>query len=236
MEKNQLFNKEKALVVFSGGQDSTTCLGWALNHFKEVFAITFKYGQKHKIEVEQSKIICEKLKIPQLIIDIDFLDKIVDSELISKVEGEINFNKAHSQKTNLPSSFVPNRNALFLTLAHAYAQKIGVLNLITGVCQTDYSGYPDCRQIFLDKLEAALMEGSEAYIKIWAPLMFLDKAQTFKLAEDNNILDIVLKDSQTCYNGNHTTCHDWGYGCGNCPACKLRAKGYESYKVIYNNN
>jgi 7-cyano-7-deazaguanine synthase len=222
---------KRCLIIFSSGQDSTTCLGWALNRYKEVECISFFYGQNHQIEIEQSKKICEKLNVKQTIIDISFLNTIVDSALTSG--GDVN--QKHSRLKELPASFVPNRNALFITLAHAYAQKIGAETLVTGVCETDFSGYYDCRMVFINSIQDSLNYGSfgstndERCINILTPLMQLNKAQTFQLAEDEGILDIVINDSHTCYNNDHYTKHDWGYGCSDCPACLLRQNGYEMY-------
>jgi 7-cyano-7-deazaguanine synthase len=215
----------KAVLIFSGGQDSTTCLGWALNRYESVEAITFNYGQKHLIEIDQSKLICKKLNVRQTIIDISFLGTIVESALTSN--GDV----SKKNDKGLPSSFVPNRNQLFITLAHAYAQKIGAGTLITGVCQTDYSGYPDCRETFIKFIEAATNIGSDSNIKIKTPLMFLTKAQTFKMAEKENCLKEVIELSHTCYNGKRSNYHNWGYGCGDCPACKLRKKGFREFKT-----
>lgn len=215
----------KALIVFSGGQDSTTCLGWAKNNYQEIETISFFYNQKHSIEIEKSKEICKILNIKQKIINIDFLNNLVNSALIN--DG--NVNASHEDNNNLPASFVPNRNAIFLTLAHGYAQKIKAEYIITGVCQTDYSGYPDCRKVFIDKLQDTLNLGSDTNIKIITPLMFLSKAETFKLASDNNCLDLVLNNSYTCYNGSLLK-NEWGFGCGECPSCQLRKKGFYEFK------
>lgn len=221
---------KKAVVIFSGGQDSTTCLYWALKEFDFVEAITFDYGQKHEIEIKQSKLICEQEDIKQTIIDISFLDTLVESALTSN--GNVN----ETNKIGLPASFVPNRNQLFITLAHSYAQKIGAKNLVTGVCQTDYSGYPDCRQHYIDLIEvcsntgSGLTNGAVNSVKIHTPLMYLNKAQTFQLAEELGYLYEVVEYSHTCYNGNRTLKHDWGYGCGECSACELRKKGYNEFK------
>ena len=221
--------KKRALVIFSGGQDSTTCLGYAMKHFDYVEAITFNYGQKHSIEIECAKKICEKYNIKQFTIDISFLNTIVDSALTSN--GDVN--QQHPRLKNLPASYVPNRNALFITLSHAYAQKIGAEILITGTCETDFSGYPDCRRVFIDSIEKSLNLGSETDLKIETPLMLKDKAQTFKLAEEVGVLEDVIELSHTCYNGNHESKHEWGYGCGECPACLLRKKGYEEFLNLY---
>lgn len=214
----------KAVVIFSGGQDSTTCLYWALKKYDVVETITFNYGQKHFIELDCAKRICERENVKQTIIDISFLDTIVESALTSN--GDVN----ELNEKGLPSSFVPNRNQLFITLAHAYAQKIKADTLVTGVCETDYSGYPDCRNEFIESIAKTSNLGSASNILIETPLMWLNKAQTFQLAKDFNCLKEVLEYSHTCYNGDHSNRHDWGYGCGTCPACMLRAKGFEDAK------
>ena len=213
----------KAVVIFSGGQDSTTCLYQALSRFDIVEAITFNYGQKHDVELQQSKVICANANVKQTIIDLGFLNTIVDSALTSN--GDVN----KINEKGLPASFVPNRNQLFITLAHAYAQKINASTLVTGVCQTDYSGYPDCRHDFIIRLQAVTNLGSSSIIAIDTPLMYLDKAQTFLLAEQLGCLDEVIEFSHTCYNGNRKLRHEWGYGCNECPACELRKKGFVEY-------
>lgn len=218
---------KRALVIFSGGQDSTTCLAWAKQMYKEVFAITFNYGQKHSVELEQSKKICEKLNIKQTFVDISFLSQIAESELL-KADG--NVNKINAK--GLPSSFVPNRNQLFITLAHALAQKLNCDTLITGVCQTDYSGYPDCRREFITMIEGASNVGSDSKITITTPLMYMTKGQIFKLANDIGAFQLVIEYSHTCYNGDRSKLNEYGYGCGECEACKLRSKGYEEFKNI----
>jgi 7-cyano-7-deazaguanine synthase len=214
----------KALVIFSGGQDSTTCLYWAKNKYKDIEAITFNYGQKHSVELEQSQKICDLENIKQTIIDISFLDTIVKSALTSN--GDVN----ELNEKGLPSSFVPNRNQLFITMSHSYAQKIGAGVIITGVCQTDYSGYPDCREAFIRAIEWSTNLGSDSDVKIETPLMYLTKAETFKLAEDNKCLPQVIDLSHTCYNGDREHRHEWGFGCDDCPACELRKLGYYEYK------
>jgi len=215
----------KALVIFSGGQDSTTCLGWALNRFEEVECICFSYGQTHSIEVEQAQKICNTMNVKLKLIRIDFLNELVVSALTSGKD----VNQKHELNKELPASWVPNRNALFLVLAHSYAQKIGADKLIIGVSQADYSGYPDCREEFIDSMEKTLNSASNTDIEIISPLMFRNKAQTFRLAEEENILDLVINESHTCYNGDRKHNHAWGYGCDNCPACKLRKKGYQEF-------
>jgi len=214
-----------AVVVLSGGQDSVTCLGVALKGFEKVYAIGFRYGQKHAVELAQAEVICAKHNVPFVIHEIPSLSLLADSALTTA--GDVN--QLHHRDTSLPASFVPNRNALFLTIAHAFAQKVGADTIVTGVCQTDYSGYPDCRQLFIESLEEALNVGYNTSIRIETPLMYLNKAETFLLAEHAGFMEDVLELSHTCYNGDRTHRHDWGYGCGECPACKLRAVGYKSY-------
>lgn len=216
---------DTALVVMSGGQDSVTCLGVALTNHKQVFAISFNYGQRHEVELEQAAIICDSEGVDIQFVDMSFLGEMVTSALT----GEGSVSEKHPANSSLPASFVPNRNALFLTIAHAYAQEIGAGTIYTGVCQTDYSGYPDCRENFVVQLQAALNTGYLTDIVIKTPLMFKTKAETFALAEQHDFLDVVLEYSHTCYEGNRETRHDWGYGCGVCPACLLREKGYNEF-------
>lgn len=242
-----------AVIVFSGGQDSTTVLGKALHDGFECFAIGFNYGQKHKIELEQAQKIADKLKVDFRVIDVREFGNLVagESALIGN-GGGLSVNDqtpfVHMDK-GVPASFVPNRNALFLTIAHGYAQVVGADTIWTGVCQTDYSGYPDCRREFVQALSYALNTGYQTNISIITPLMDLTKAETFKLAEECGVLDLVLDESHTCYNGVRNSGkvgyngehpafnqlgelvdrHLWGHGCSECPACKLRAKGWKDY-------
>ncbi|PCI29252.1 MAG: 7-cyano-7-deazaguanine synthase QueC [SAR324 cluster bacterium] len=215
----------KALVIFSGGQDSTTCLGWAKNRYDSVQAITFAYGQTHTVEVEQAKKIAAMMDVPLQVVHLDFFGDLVNSALISG--GDVN--APHVDNEALPASYVPNRNALFILVAHAFSQKIKADTLIGGMCQTDYSGYPDCREDFINTLKQALNMGSEQNIKVETPLMFLNKAETFELARKEGVLDLVLQHSHTCYNGDPNM-NEWGRGCGDCPACGLREKGYYEFK------
>ena len=221
------YRMKRGLVIFSGGQDSTTCLYWAKENYDEVHAITFNYGQKHSIELNCSKEICKLEGVKQIIIDISFLNTIVEGSLING--GDIN----NLNEKGLPASFVPNRNQLFITLAHSYLQKLGGGDLITGVCETDFNGFPDCRRGFIDKIEDTTNTGSNTNIKIITPLMFLNKAETFKLAYDLGCLDKIINKSNTCYNGDRTLLNEWGWGCDNCPACQLRKEGFEKYKELY---
>jgi 7-cyano-7-deazaguanine synthase len=217
---------KKVLIVLSGGQDSVTCLVKALSEANfEVHAIGFKYGQKHATELECAQQICNKFSVPFTIHEIPSLVLLADSALTTA--GDVG--AVHHRDASLPASFVPNRNALFLTIAHAYAQKIGAERIVTGVCQTDYSGYPDCREEFVQMLERALNVGYNTNIQIETPLMHLTKAETFLMAFEAGHLDTVLEMSHTCYNGDRTNRHEWGYGCGECPACKLRANGWDDF-------
>ncbi len=218
-------DNQKAIVVFSGGQDSTTCLGWAKNRFQDVTALGFQYGQRHIVEMEQAKRIAAKLNVPIRIINLDFYADLVRSALVHS--GDVN--ASHVDHENLPSSFVPNRNTLFLLLAHTFAIKKKANIIVTGFSEADYSGYPDCRNEFVEAMEKALNLGSEQAIEIKTPLMYLSKAQTFALAKKEGILSLVIEESHTCYEGIRTK-HDWGAGCGTCPACKLRAKGFQEFQ------
>lgn len=221
---------KSALVVFSGGQDSTTCLGWAKNRYAHVETITFDYHQKHAIEIEQARKIAGMLGVPNFVMEINIFAQLDDSALI---DGSLDINAAHRNRPNLPASFVPNRNAIFFTAAHAYAQKMGIDEIITGINQTDYSGYPDCRIPFIERLEQALNLGSESDIRFRYPLIHLSKAETFRMAEEEGILDLVLRETHTCYNGERSTLHEWGYGCDACPACELRKKGWIEYRTKF---
>lgn len=232
--------KAHALVVLSGGQDSVTCLGLALATFATVSAISFRYNQRHAVELESAAYLCKKYNVDHKVVDLGtVVSQLVSSALTSSHNSggrgalaETRVGQPHPYKPGLPSSFVPGRNALFLTLAHAHAQEIKADLLITGVCQTDYSGYPDCRDEFIRSLERSLNLGYETEISIVTPLMFLTKAETFALADKVGFLHEVIEHSHTCYNGVHDKLHDWGYGCGECPACELRKKGWEEFKAL----
>jgi 7-cyano-7-deazaguanine synthase len=223
--------RARAVVVLSGGQDSVTCLALAVrrhNGGHNVRAISFNYGQRHAAELECAREACEALGVPApLVVNIPIIDSV--SALVASNGG--NVSDPHAEKPNLPASFVRNRNALFLTYAHAYAQDLGAECVYVGVCQTDYSGYPDCRRDFVDSLEDSLNLGYQAGVVFETPLMFKTKADTFALAADLQALDVVLEHSHTCYNGDREHRHAWGYGCGECPACQLRAKGWEDFKT-----
>ncbi|HOJ62955.1 MAG TPA: 7-cyano-7-deazaguanine synthase QueC [Spirochaetota bacterium] len=225
------FKNEDALVLMSGGMDSTTTLLWGLKNFKNVYAITFFYNQKHNREIEIATKICKELNVEQKIVDISFLKEIAISNLFT---GENDVNKSHPLNENVPASFVPYRNLLFLTIASAWASTLNVRHIATGVCQTDYSGYADCRDIFIKSTQVTLNLATDFKdeIIIHTPLMYLDKAETFKLAKDLGGLDLVLKRTLSCYNGIEKM-NDYGMGCGECPACLLRKKGYEKFQKEY---
>ncbi len=219
----------KAVICLSGGQDSTTILGKALHDGFECFAIGFDYGQRHRVELEQAAKIAASLNVPYQVLDIKSFGKLVTSAL-ARDEGT--FGVPHQRMASVPSSFVPNRNAVILTLAHAYAQEVDAEVVFGGMCETDYSGYPDCREIFVRALETALNTGYQTSIKFITPLMHLNKAATFGMAAEVGVLDQVINLSHTCYEGDHEHKHEWGYGCGECPACELRANGWEGYKSL----
>ncbi|MDV5051807.1 MULTISPECIES: 7-cyano-7-deazaguanine synthase QueC [Vibrio] len=212
---------KKAVVVFSGGQDSTTCLVQALTQYDEVHAITFDYGQRHKLEIEVAQSLCRELGVTaHKVMDVSLLNELAISSLTRDdipVSHEL-------QANGLPNSFVPGRNILFLTLAGIYAYQIGALSVITGVCETDFSGYPDCRNSFVQAMENALQQGMEYDLSLVTPLMWLDKAQTWALADKYEHLDLVKNKTLTCYNG------VIGSGCGDCPSCKLRGEGLRAYE------
>ncbi len=224
----QSYNGEKALVLTSGGQDSTTSLCWAMKNFKDVETISFNYNQKHVNEIDIAKKIVSKLDITHKTVDISFISQIVQSDLF---QGEDDFSQINKNGEELPSSFVPYRNMLFLTIAAGWADTIGAKHLVIGVCETDYSGYPDCRDIFIKSAQTTLglsMPLAEKGITIHTPLMWLTKAEEFKMAEELGCLDLIINETLTCYNGSEKM-NDFGMGCGKCPACLLRKAGYEKY-------
>ncbi|KFZ36530.1 7-cyano-7-deazaguanine synthase [Shewanella mangrovi] len=212
--------KRIAIVVFSGGQDSTTCLVQALQQYDEVHAITFDYGQRHKAEIDVAKALASKLGVAShKVLDVGLLNELAISALTRDnipVSNELMDN-------GLPNTFVPGRNILFLTLAGIFAYQIGAEAVITGVCETDFSGYPDCRNDFVVALNKALELGMERHLRLVTPLMWLNKAETWALADHYGQLDLVRHHTLTCYNGIQ------GDGCGECPACKLRHQGLQEY-------
>jgi 7-cyano-7-deazaguanine synthase len=213
--------KRKAVVVFSGGQDSTTCLLYAVQQYDEVHAITFDYGQRHVQEIEVACQIAADLNLAaHKVLDVGLLNELAVSALTRDAIPVSN----DLHENGLPNTFVPGRNILFLTLAAIYAYQVGADTVITGVCETDFSGYPDCRDEFVKALNHAVKLGMERDVKFETPLMWLNKAETWALADKIGRLDYVRQKTLTCYNG------VIGDGCGECPACKLRAKGLHDYQ------
>lgn len=213
-----------AVVLFSGGQDSTTCLFWALKRFEPVQAVVFDYGQRHRIEIEQAQAIAQGAGVPYVVLPIPALRQIGGNSLTNT---NLPLPQTTETSGSLPNTFVPGRNLLFLTLAAGYAYLLGIPNLVGGMNQNDYSGYPDCRQPFIDSAQASLRLAMDYPFAIHTPLMNLDKAGVWKLAQQLGCLQTVVEQSHTCYAGDHTTFHAWGYGCGTCAACRLRKVGYE---------
>ncbi len=226
-----------ALVLFSGGQDSTVCLGWALERFDTVHTIGFDYGQRHLVELICRKTILEK--IPALfpkwakkigsdtLIDLKSLSAIADTSLTRETEIKFSAN-------GLPNTFVPGRNLLFFNYAAALAYRLGIKDLIGGMCETDFSGYPDCRDETLKALERAINLGMAENFKIHTPLMWVDKAETWRMAKaigGQPLVDLIIHETHSCYKGDHTKQHVWGYGCAACPACDLRQAGFEAFQA-----
>lgn len=210
--------EKKAIVVFSGGQDSTTCLFWAKERFEEIEAVTFDYGQRHRSEIECAKEIAKELGIRHHVLDMSLLNQLTPNALTReeiKVED--------GQKGGLPSTFVPGRNLLFLSFAGVLASQVGAKHIVTGVCETDFSGYPDCRDIFIKSLNVTLNLSMDDTFVIDTPLMWLNKAQTWELADQLGAFEFVREKTLTCYNGIIAD------GCGECPACKLRRNGLDEY-------
>lgn len=213
------FKSEKALVVFSGGQDSTTCLYWALEHFGQVHTLTFGYGQKHSLEIECAKEIANRAGVDFRYMDMSFIGSL-GSNSITDTSIKMDDSKPEG---SFPNTFVPGRNLFFLSTAAVYARENGIRHIITGVSQTDFSGYPDCRDSFIRSLNVTLNLAMDSQFIIHTPLMWLDKAQTWEMADRLGVLDLVRNDTLTCYNGIK------GDGCGHCPSCKLRRDGLEKY-------
>ncbi|WP_110111671.1 7-cyano-7-deazaguanine synthase QueC [Bacillus sp. CGMCC 1.16541] len=209
--------QEKAVVVFSGGQDSTTCLFWALKNFKEVETVTFQYGQRHSKEIEVAKEIAAELGVKHTVLDMSLLSQLAPNAL-TRNEIDIEHNEG-----DLPTTFVDGRNLLFLSFAAVLAKNAGARHLVTGVCETDFSGYPDCRDVFIKSLNVTLNLSMDYQFVIHTPLMWIDKAETWGLADELGALDFVRERTLTCYNGIIAD------GCGECPACLLRKRGLNDY-------
>jgi 7-cyano-7-deazaguanine synthase len=225
-----------ALVLFSGGQDSTTCLAWALERFAQVETIGFDYGQRHRVELEVRSRVITGLRSfegwnnrlgEDHMVDLTVLGKLSQTALTQDVAIAM-------QANGLPNTFVPGRNILFMTFAAAVAYRRGIKHIVTGVCETDFSGYPDCRDDTMKALQVALNLGMESRFVIHTPLMWIDKAQTWELAQSlgrEPLIELIREETHTCYNGDRTHRHDWGWGCSTCPACELRASGFERFRA-----
>lgn len=229
-------NAKGALVLFSGGQDSTTCAAWALARYERVETIAFDYGQRHAVELAVRPAVLQALRAmsPEWnarlgedhMLDLGLLGRISDTSLTKDVAIAM-------QENGLPNTFVPGRNLLFMMVAATLAYRRGLDVLVGGMCETDYSGYPDCRNDTMQSLQTTLNLGMATDLRIETPLMWIDKAQTWELARElggEPLVEMVRTETHTCYLGERGELHDWGYGCGVCPACELRAKGYRAFR------
>ncbi|WP_198971056.1 7-cyano-7-deazaguanine synthase QueC [Xylophilus sp. ASV27] len=223
-----------ALVLFSGGQDSTTCLADALARYPRVETVGFDYGQRHRVELDARLDVLRVLRhdFPEWharlgddhVLDVGILGQISDTSLTRDTAFQM-------EASGLPNTFVPGRNLLFLTLAAALAYRRGLDVLVTGVCETDYSGYPDCRDDTMKAMQVALSLGMDRRLRVETPLMWIDKAETWRMAErlgGARLVDLIVEHSHTCYLGDRSQRHPWGYGCGTCAACELRANGWRN--------
>jgi 7-cyano-7-deazaguanine synthase len=227
---------DTALVLFSGGQDSTVCLAWALQQFSRVETIGFDYGQRHAVELSVRARLRDRMATLRTdwkaglgddhLVKLDALAAISETALTRNTAIEM-------ADSGLPTTFVPGRNLIFFCFAGALAYRRGARHLVAGMCETDYSGYPDCRDDTIKALQVALTLGLDKRVTIHTPLMWIDKADTFAMAEQiggKAFLEIVIEDSHSCYMGDRSKRHEWGFGCGECPACQLRAKGFAKFK------
>jgi 7-cyano-7-deazaguanine synthase len=226
----------RSLVLFSGGQDSTTCLAWALERYERVETVGFDYGQRHRVELDCRPRILEKMKdsFPRWasrlgedhLLELDVLNALGATAMTHDIEIRM-------EASGLPNTFVPGRNLLFFTLAGALAYRRGIRSLVGGMCETDFSGYPDCRDDTVKALQVALGLGMDTRFTLETPLMWLTKAETWRMAQElggDALVDLIVEETHTCYLGERTKKHAWGYGCGECPACKLRKEGFSKYK------
>lgn len=229
--------EKQALVLFSGGQDSTTCLAWALDRYSHVETVGFDYGQCHAVELDCRKVVLDRFKSDfppwrrrlgaDHMLNLGLLGQISDTALTRDREIQL-------ESSGLPTTFVPGRNLLFFTFAAAVAYRRGISVLVGGMCETDYSGYPDCRDNTLKALQVAISLGLDAPMVVQTPLMGLDKANTWIMAKELggiSLVELIRRETHTCYRGDHTTWNAWGYGCNVCPACNLRRKGYEIFNA-----
>ncbi len=230
-------NATTALVLFSGGQDSATCLAWACARFDHVETLGIAYGQRHEVELACRKNVLAafRTQFPDWgaklgqdhCLDASVLLDIGETALTSDAEITMGEN-------GLPTTFVPGRNILFFTLGGALAYRRSIMHIVAGVCETDYSGYPDCRDETVKAMQQTLRLGMDTDVTLHTPLMWIDKAATWSLAEElggQDLIDLICEETHTCYVGDRSVRHDWGYGCGTCPACELRAEGYAKYRV-----
>lgn len=228
--------RETALVLFSGGQDSSTCLAWALDRFDHVETVGFNYGQRHAVELTCREPVRESVAGirgwrgelgPDHMVDLGAaLAEIGGTAMTREIEIEMT-------ESGLPNTFVPGRNLLFLTYAAAIAYRRGLRHLVAGMCETDFSGYPDCRDDTIKAMQLALNLGMDRRFVLHTPLMWIDKAQTWALADTlggDKLVRTIVEETHTCYRGDHITHHEWGYGCNTCPACELRATGYRKWR------
>jgi len=226
---------QRALVLFSGGQDSATCLAWALDNFDEVETLGFDYGQNHRVELDVRLKFLQSYRDGQLsnfarlgkdhVLDLGVLGQISDTSLTKEKELEFN-------ESGIPNTFVPARNLLFSTFAAAIAYRRSIKHIVLGVCETDYSGYPDCRDDTIKALQVALNLGMDTRLVLHTPLMWLDKSATWQLAQDLGqvrLVDLIKQQTHTCYEGVRSVLNEWGYGCGSCPACELRMDGWNKF-------
>ncbi len=228
-------NEQGAVVLFSGGQDSRTCLAWALDRYSVVETIGFQYGQSHAVEMTvREKIRKEIVKARPEWAQRLASDQVYDASVIAQI-GQSQLTGAGEtilRTAGLPNTFVPARNLLFITLAAAHAYRRGLKHIITGVCETDYSGYPDCRDDTMKALQVAINLGTDVRFVVETPLMWIDKAQTWRLAHQlggDSLVETICRETHTCYKGDRTYLHAWGYGCGECAACELRSTGWSDY-------
>jgi 7-cyano-7-deazaguanine synthase len=228
---------DAAIVLLSGGQDSTVCLAWALERFARVETIGFDYGQRHKVELEARLRVRERMIALRAawaerlgddhVVRLDALSALSSTALTRDIAIEI-------AENGLPTTFVPGRNLVFFAFAGALAYRRGAKHLVAGMCETDYSGYPDCRDDTIKAMQLALNLGMDQRFVIHTPLMWIDKAATFALARElggDPFIELLVEDTHTCYLGDRSQRHDWGYGCGTCPACRLRADGFAKWKT-----
>jgi 7-cyano-7-deazaguanine synthase len=233
---NSIPDDTAALVLFSGGQDSTTCLAWALQRYSHVYTVGFDYGQRHKIELEARQAVLNGIRsqFPQWVTRLGS-DEVLDLTVLGQISQTAltRSREITLLQNGLPNTFVPGRNLLFFTLAAALAYRIDAQVLVGGMCETDFSGYPDCRENTIKALEQAIALGMDSHFVLETPLMHINKAQSFALAQalgGEALIDILLEHTHTCYLGERGQRFDWGYGCGNCPACVLRKNGFVAWQ------